>query len=288
MARTIEFGDDGMKRVTDDGVKFTEPTLSVDLTPVTRTPQVSRTQAQAAANMKYAGASYEDIADFLDYKDAAVARRVVEEAIARAYPDESRESLFRITAARLEVLLNSISHGTKPEIPALDPDDGGPIFDRHGNTLMKPNPDQLAYVKVAGDLIARQMKLHGLEAPTQIQITPDAEKLEQAIAMITAQTLDQQISVTTQARVRRSIAVNYPVEIYPLVLEAARQRNMSMTAYQRRAVLAFAQADTGFDWFEQMATEPGIGSFNSPGVSLPSGGHGFGHWRILQLGDFDA
>lgn len=191
MARTIEFGDDGKKRVTDETGTREEPTLSVELTPVVRAPKVSRTQARAAANMKYEGASYEEIADFLDYKDPAMARRVVEEAIARAYPDESHESLFRITAARLEKLLHGLSGRVGPDIPYRD-DMGETVPDGRGGVLMVPNPDQLAYVKVAGDLIARQMRLHGLEAPTRVQITPDAAEFERAIQLLTATKREEQ------------------------------------------------------------------------------------------------
>lgn len=96
---------------------------------------------------------------------------------------------------------------------------------------------------------------------------------------------DQMASQEPQRAPRRSIAINYPNELYALVLEAARMRGMSMTAYQRRASLAFAEHDTGFDWLHEMRAEPPVGSFVKPGSGIKSDGLGFGYWRIVRLDD---
>lgn len=96
---------------------------------------------------------------------------------------------------------------------------------------------------------------------------------------------DQMASQEPHRAARRSIAINYPTDLYAYVLEAARLRGISMTAYQRRASLAFAAHDLGFDWLEAMLSEPPVGSFDSPGKGVKSDGIGFGPWRIDALGD---
>lgn len=98
--------------------------------------------------------------------------------------------------------------------------------------------------------------------------------------------VDGQLAANEPRATRRSIAVNYPPELYPFVLEAAKQRGMSMQAYQRRAALAFAASDLGFDWLREMAVEPQIGSFVNPGRGTVARGRGFGHWQILDLGNY--
>jgi hypothetical protein len=61
-----------------------------------------------------------------------------------------------------------------------------------------------------------------------------------------AKTIDEQLTVKDADRTpRRSMAVNYPTELYALVLAASKNRGMTATAYQRRASLAFACHDLG-------------------------------------------
>lgn len=184
MARTIEFGENPDERrvIEEDGTAELAP-AALESTELARVPApaVSKTSARAAANLRYAGAPYDEIARLLDYRDAATARRVVEEAIARAYPDESRESLFRIASARLEALAYKLNAKTEALIPERD-DRGRIVKDAEGKPVMRENPEQLAYVKAVADLTTRWTRLHGLEAPTQVQITPNAEAFDKVIA----------------------------------------------------------------------------------------------------------
>lgn len=100
--------------------------------------------------------------------------------------------------------------------------------------------------------------------------------------------LDDQMAVGETRGARRSIAINYPNELYTLVLEAARARNMSMTAFQRRSVLAMAQHDLGFDWLDEMRHEPPIGTFVRPQAGIKSDGLGFGPWHIVDLREHEG
>jgi hypothetical protein len=98
--------------------------------------------------------------------------------------------------------------------------------------------------------------------------------------------IDGQLAAKETRPTRRSVAVNYPPELYPFVLEAAKLRGLSMQAYQRRAALAFAQADLGFDWLREMDAEPQVGSFVNPGRGTDARGRGYGSWQILDLGSY--
>lgn len=183
-ARKVKLGAGGDASVTEDGETIAAPkevlAIEIDIAEP-KVPKVTRTQARAAANLRFSGAPYDEVARMMDYKDAAVARQVVEAHIAKAYPDESRESLFRLTAARFEQLLYRVWDRTQPTIPYRD-DMGETVRGSDGELIMVDNPEQLAYVKTATDLMARQMKLHGLEAPTQVEITPNAEQFQQVVA----------------------------------------------------------------------------------------------------------
>lgn len=97
--------------------------------------------------------------------------------------------------------------------------------------------------------------------------------------------LDDKMAAGETRGARRSIAVNYPNELYALVLEASRQRNISMTAFQRRAALAVAEHDLQFDWLDTMLAEPPVGSFVRPGSGIKSDGLGFGPWHIIDLAE---
>lgn len=85
---------------------------------------------------------------------------------------------------------------------------------------------------------------------------------------------------------RRSTAINYSQREYSLVLAAARERDISMAAFQRRSALAFAAHDLGFDWATEMAQEPAIAAFGGGGTLQRLQGLGCGAWQILELGEY--
>ena len=98
--------------------------------------------------------------------------------------------------------------------------------------------------------------------------------------------LDGQMAQQERRATRRSIAVNYPPELYGYVSAAARARQMSMTAFQRRAALAIAQADLGFDWLRVMEHEPAISGFETGTLARRVAGLHFGAWHVLDLGEY--
>lgn len=83
-------------------------------------------------------------------------------------------------------------------------------------------------------------------------------------------------------RDRISLGLNYQRSAAGFVAEAARRRNLSITAYARRALLAFVCHDLGLDWDEVMADEPGI--WTRQELPPEAGrGRGYGPWRIQKL-----
>lgn len=98
---------------------------------------------------------------------------------------------------------------------------------------------------------------------------------------------DQLLSKQTRAG-RRSIAVNYPDSLYILILEAAKQRGLSMTAFQRRASLAVARYDLGFDWVSEMVDEPAVTTFVSGRGGEQMDGFGFGPWLIMDMQEYTS
>lgn len=99
--------------------------------------------------------------------------------------------------------------------------------------------------------------------------------------------MDAAMAKNEDRTARRSMAVNYPNSLYALVLEAARKRDLSMTAYQRRASLSFAQWDLRYDWWDAMEDEPPVGRFTSTQARLNAVGRGFGPWHIVDLSDHE-
>lgn len=167
--RVIRLDPDGTTSLTEDGVTTPVPDFGEDA-PSTAIEKlrVSPTSAAAATNLRIAGASYTEIAETLEYASPGQARAVVEKALAGAYAVEDRETLFRITAARLDGLIRTVY----PK--AVDTDDR----------------EQIAYGKLLLDVLARQAKLHGLDAPTQVLINPQAEDFNKVVSLLAEQAAD--------------------------------------------------------------------------------------------------
>lgn len=118
------------------------------------------TRIRAAVAMHISGASYTEIAEVEGYASATVVRRIVEQAIAATIDDRNDLPRLRAVAnARLERLLRSVW------VKANDSD--------------PKNVDQVAYSRTALALIDRMIRLHGLDAPTKVEVfTPSTEEKE--------------------------------------------------------------------------------------------------------------
>lgn len=113
-------------------------------------------RSQSAVALRLSGASYSDIARVLDYSTPTHARNAVERVLAStADSPESLAHLRVLQTRRLERLLQSVMS------KAVDPE----------------AEDHLAYNGRALAIIERIGKVHGVDAPTQVQFTPTDEYL---------------------------------------------------------------------------------------------------------------
>jgi hypothetical protein len=123
----------------------------------------SATKAEAAVTLAMSGASYTSIKNMLGYSSAYRARAAVERVLASASDSaEGREHMRELNRRRYNRLLQSVMG------KAVDPAD----------------PEHLPYNARALAIVDRIGKLYGLDAPTQIQITPTDEQIQQHIAYI--------------------------------------------------------------------------------------------------------
>lgn len=128
-------------------------------------------KANAALQMKMAGADWSDIAEVLGFPTARQAMVAVERSLEKGLKTESSQAMMRAMAGkRLERLLRSCW----PK--AIDPE----------------NPEHLIALTKAREIIDRHAKLYGLDAPTEVVVhSPSVRELEQWVAKVTASQLPQ-------------------------------------------------------------------------------------------------
>jgi hypothetical protein len=123
-------------------------------------------KADAAVQMRLAGATWAEIAQALGYPTPRQALVSTERALVKQLDSyEDREKMRKIAGARLERLLRSVW----PK--AINPDD----------------PDHLVAVSKAREVIDRHAKLFGLDAPVEVVVhKPTATELEAWVARVVA------------------------------------------------------------------------------------------------------
>lgn len=116
-----------------------------------------RTRAEAGAALLVQGASFKDVAEMLGYSTPSSAKQAVEKVLAHSLTVPEREAMRSVVHQRYERLLKSVMpRATNPR-----------------------DTQHLAYNARANAIIDRMSKLHGLDAPTQVQVTPSEEYLDQ-------------------------------------------------------------------------------------------------------------
>lgn len=122
-------------------------------------------KANAAVGLWAAGMSWLEIATALNYSSERHAREAVENAVASTADEETKIKLRRKMQARYERLIRAVW----PK--AID----------------GKNEEQISAVRAAADLMSRQAKLFGLDAPAELSIyTPTTVELERYVAELTA------------------------------------------------------------------------------------------------------
>lgn len=155
MAEATPFGGEkALERAIENGE---DP--NADLNEVDKSP----TKAEAGVALRLAGAGYTSIAKALGYSSATRARLAVERALASSADDpEGREVQINLIDRRLNRLLQSVMG------KAVDP----------------KAPEHLQYNARALAIIDRQAKLHGVDAPTKVQVTPSDSYIQEYLEKI--------------------------------------------------------------------------------------------------------
>lgn len=124
-------------------------------------------KANAAVELKVAGATWEEIARVLGYPTPRAAIVATERALEKRLLAEDRDKMRAMAGQRLEKLLRSVW------AKATDP----------------YHPEHLLGVSRARDIIDRHAKLFGLDAPTEMVVhTPTMQEMERwAAQMLTEQ-----------------------------------------------------------------------------------------------------
>lgn len=122
-------------------------------------------KANAAVQMKLAGATWQQIAEALGYPTARQALVAVERTLEKQLKDGDRDAMRRLAGARLDRLLL----GVWPK--AIDGE----------------HPEHLIAVTKAREIIDRHAKLFGLDAPTEFVVSsPTQTQLEQWVSSVAA------------------------------------------------------------------------------------------------------
>lgn len=121
-------------------------------------------KANAALQMKMAGATWDEIAEVIGYPTPRQAIVAVERALERELKtDQSQAKMRALAGQRLERLLRSCWS------KAIDPN----------------NPEHLQALTKAREVIDRHAKLYGLDAPTEVVVhSPTTSELERWVASV--------------------------------------------------------------------------------------------------------
>lgn len=158
----LEFDDENEEpdRVAKFSTRGENPIGTVHDSKSEKTPR----SARSAAAMKIAGATYEEIAQVLDYVNASAARSAVEQVLAET-TDETQD--YRALRALANRRLDGLLKAAYPK--AID----------------KDSPEQLAYMQKSLQIIDRQAKLNGIDAPQVISlVTPTAEEFDKVVQQL--------------------------------------------------------------------------------------------------------
>lgn len=121
-------------------------------------------KANAALQMKLAGASWDEIAEVIGYPTARQALVATERALEKElHTEQSQKQLRGLAGKRLERLLRSVWS------KAIDP----------------ANPEHLQALARAREIIDRHAKLYGLDAPTEFVVSsPTQSQLEKWVSAV--------------------------------------------------------------------------------------------------------
>lgn len=127
---------------------------------------------RAAVNLRLAGASYAEVADTLDFRDASEARKAIERTLAKTHAPDDWESLRMIASARAEAQFKRSFAMAGADYLVLE--DGTKV----------PNTEKLRWHQQASADLMNHAIITGAKAPTKVEITPDEEKLDALVSRL--------------------------------------------------------------------------------------------------------
>jgi hypothetical protein len=149
--------------VADDGEERGEQ-------PDKETVRARDRKANAALQLRIAGASWQEVAEVIGFPTPRAALVATERALEKELREESKDAMRQMVGKRLDRLLRGVWK------KAID----------------EESPEQLPAVGKARELIADFRKLHGLDAPTEINVhSPVQGEIEAWVAGVVAQTTPQ-------------------------------------------------------------------------------------------------
>jgi hypothetical protein len=118
-------------------------------------------KANAALQLRVAGADWDDIAQVIGYPTGRAALVATERALEKELRSESKDALRMMASKRLDRLLRAV----------------------WPKAINEAHPEQLQSVGKAREIIADFRKVHGLDAPTEISVhSPAAEEIQQWVS----------------------------------------------------------------------------------------------------------
>jgi hypothetical protein len=122
-------------------------------------------KANAALQMAYAGATWNEIATALGYPTARMAKVATERALEKQLDEADKTKMRRMAGARLDRLIRAVW------AKAIDPE----------------APDQMIAVSKAREVIADHRKLFGLDSPTEVIVhNPTESELAAWVSKVVA------------------------------------------------------------------------------------------------------
>lgn len=146
----------------------TDPTGIRDETPRgnSEVARARNRKANAALQLRHAGASWEDVAEVLGFPNGDAALVATERALEKELKSEETQKFMRTLAGqRFDRLLRAVWR----------------------RAINEEDPDQLAYWDRAVKVIAEYNRLQGLNAPTEVLVTnPTQAELERWVSTVTS------------------------------------------------------------------------------------------------------
>jgi len=145
--------------------------------------RLNQNSINAAVSLKIKGASYAEIAEVLEYESPAYARAAVERALAQTHGEEDKAALRNLSTARLEKMLQALAPSAMNPTVRIRVGRSKETDEQLYEEM--PNPELLPASRQYLAVLDRAIKLHGLDAPTQLQfVDPKTEEFARIIEMV--------------------------------------------------------------------------------------------------------